>query len=85
MGHSVSVRRVPKTRWKYADALAYFDPSTMQIAICNGISTSALEQTFWHEATHAMLYVMGHDLYTNEEFVDTLSGLVHQIVTTAEG
>ena len=85
MGHVVSVNRVPKSQWVVKDALAFFDPTNMQISICNGISGTALEHIFWHEATHAMLYVMGHDLYANEQFVDTFSGLVHQIITTAEG
>lgn len=42
-----------------------------------------IEHTFLHEATHAILQAMGEDeLNDNEKFVDTFSGLLHQVLTT---
>lgn len=84
MGHLIKVRRLPLSRWRVADAVGYFDPQRMVIALCTASSVSAQEQTFWHEATHAMLYVMGNAKYSDEGFVDQLGGLIHQIVHTSE-
>ena len=83
MGHTITVRRVPKARWKHKDCCGYFDPAKMIIAVCTGPSISSQEQIFWHEATHAMLYCLGMPEYDNEQLVDQLGGLIHQIVTTA--
>jgi len=45
-------------------------------------SELSVEQTFWHEALHAMLDVMQEDdLNNNEKFVNTLSSFIHQIVS----
>jgi len=57
-------------------------------------SQAAVEQTFFHELVHHLLYHAGgainHDLksggylHKNEEFVDLLGSLLHQAVTSAE-
>ena len=44
---------------------------------------SCLEQTFFHELVHFILFCMGED-NTEEKFVDTFSGLLHQAITTME-
>jgi hypothetical protein len=44
---------------------------------------SYMEQTFWHEVVHSILYTMGiqqsKDGIHNEEFVENFSVLLHQI------
>ena len=84
MGRTITVQRISKAKWQHADAVAYFDPERMLVCLCSGYPPDVLEQAFWHEATHAILYVMNHDLYTNEQFVDTFAGLVHQIIRSSE-
>ena len=84
MGHTVTVRRISKTKWRHKDCVGYFDPQQMVIAVCTGSSKTTQEQCFWHEATHAMLYCLGSPHYSDEEFVDQLGGLLHQITSSME-
>lgn len=84
MGHTITVRRVPPSKWKAGDCVGYFDPARMLIAVCTGATASTQEQTFWHEVTHAILYCLGSPSYGNEEFVDQVGGLIHQIVSSSE-
>ena len=83
MGHTIAVKRLPLSRWKHKDCVGYFDPQKMVIAICPASTVTAQEQTFWHEATHAMLYCLGSPDYANEALVDQLGGLIHQITSTS--
>jgi hypothetical protein len=50
-----------------------------------GRARSALEQqkTFWHEATHAVLFAMEHKLATDERFVTQFSLLLEELIRTA--
>mgnify|MGYP001574176309 CR=1 FL=1 len=41
-------------------------------------------ETFWHEATHTILYDMGHPLYKDEAFVNAFSMRLNQIIETAK-
>ena len=83
MGHTIAVKRLPLSRWKHKDCVGYFDPQKMVIAIGTATTVTAQEQTFWHEATHAMLYCLGSPDYANEALVDQLGGLIHQITSTS--
>lgn len=43
------------------------------------------EHTYFHEITHMILDSMGEgELSQNEKFVDTFSGLLHQVITTSK-
>lgn len=84
MGHRITVRRIPPSKWKMADAVGYFDPARMAIGLCTGASASTQEQAFWHEAMHAMLYCLGSPDYGNEQFVDQMGGLIHQLFVSSE-
>jgi hypothetical protein len=44
----------------------------------------AIQQTFWHESTHAILYSMGHPLWKDEKFVTEFSKRLVQLINTAE-
>lgn len=51
-------------------------------ALSEKIPYSSKERTFFHELVHAMLYHIGErDLSSNEQFVDALSGVMHQYVS----
>ena len=39
--------------------------------------------TFWHEVTHAILYDMGHRLWSNEDFVTQFSTRLSKAIRTA--
>lgn len=85
MGHTITVKRIPASRWKAGkNCVGYFDPATLTIAVCSGIAPTAQEQTFWHEVTHCLLFALNSPHYENEEFVDQVGGLLHQIVSSLE-
>lgn len=45
-----------------------------------------VEQSFWHELIHWILFVMHeHELRENEKFVDLFATFLHQVLTTLEG
>lgn len=48
------------------------------------ISETVLEQTFWHEVIHAILWRSGNaKLGKDEDFVDLMASCIHQVVTTS--
>jgi hypothetical protein len=48
-------------------------------------SEDYVNQTFWHEAIHAALDILGYeDLSKDEEFVDRMGQAVYQIIKTSE-
>lgn len=44
----------------------------------------AVQLTFWHEATHAILHDMGDPLWRNEQFVTEFSKRLVKLINTAE-
>jgi hypothetical protein len=50
------------------------------------IPKSRVESTFLHELLHAIFYELGeNDLDKNERLIDSVSNLLYQALTTAEG
>lgn len=41
------------------------------------------DDTFWHEVTHAILYEMGHSLYSNEKFVTKFANYLTKAINSA--
>lgn len=39
-----------------------------------------IQQTFYHEMIHCILFYMGHKLWDNEKFVEPFSGLLAQVL-----
>jgi hypothetical protein len=85
-GHTITVVTVPKSRWKYKNAVALWMPNECRIELHGGLHGSARVQAFMHEATHAVLDVAGYSntLSMDEELVDRLAHLLHQMFTTIE-
>ena len=48
------------------------------------LKLSALQETFWHELTHTILYDMGHDLCANERFVTAFANRLSDAVNSAK-
>jgi hypothetical protein len=42
-----------------------------------------VRETFWHELVHAILYEMGHRLYSDEKFVDRFGVYLSRAITSA--
>lgn len=83
MGHTIRISRVAQKDWKHADCIAYFDPTQNKILILKQ-PHSIMHHAFWHEVVHSMLNVISHPLYSDENFVDSLGGMLAQIIETAE-
>ena len=85
-GHTITVVTVPKSRWKYKNAVAFWAPNECKIAIHASLKGTARQQAFMHEACHALLDVAGYSntLSQDEEFVDRLAHLMHQMLCTFE-
>lgn len=43
-----------------------------------------IDDTFWHEVTHAILKDMGHKLWDNERFVTRFARRLTEVVNTAK-
>jgi predicted SprT family Zn-dependent metalloprotease len=59
-----------------------FLPEKNEIWLCESLKKNPdlLGVTFYHEMSHAMMYVMGEDdLYANEKFIDNLAHLLYQL------
>ena len=46
--------------------------------------TEEIDDTFWHEVTHAILRDMGHKLWSNERFVTRFARRLTEVVNTAK-
>ena len=85
LGHTISVRIVPESRWKAKDCVGTYEPHRHRILIRGSATPSLREHTYVHELVHSILGAMGHRLNEDEEFVDMFAGLLHQALTTSEG
>ena len=43
-----------------------------------------IDDTFWHEVTHAILKDMGHKLWNNERFVTRFANRLTEVINTAK-
>lgn len=62
--------------------LAQYDKN--RILLRKGMLEGQEDHVFLHELVHVILCAMDHELYDNEPFVETFSGLLHQALSTAE-
>jgi hypothetical protein len=66
----------------------YFDENRIEIARFdnngNAFEQGEIEDTFWHELTHTILYDMGHDLCANERFVTAFANRLSDAVNSAK-
>lgn len=50
----------------------------------NKFEQADVDNTFWHELTHAILHDMGHDLCDNERFVNAFANRLSDAVNSAK-
>jgi len=83
-GHTITVVTIPKSRWKYKNAIALWMPNECKIELHGALTGTARQQAFMHEATHALLDVAGYSntLSTDEELVDRVAHLLLQMIST---
>ncbi len=56
-------------------------PSTLDFPV----RRDQIEEYFLHELVHWILYMMNHELRSNEEFVGIFAEFLHQALVTSEG
>lgn len=67
------------------------DYNAHTIKVCSHSNTTGkafkqeeVDDTFWHELTHAILYEMDSSLYDNEAFVGQFSRMLTKAINSAE-
>lgn len=87
LGIEYTVKLIPAADWpeEHKEAVGLFSERNYEIWVLQTKKKQAMEQTFLHEAMHGILSAMGRDdLYGNEQFIDLLASLMHQMITTSE-
>ena len=77
------MRIVPRVEWPDDNAIGICSFEKCEIKILKGPRLQ-MEHTFLHEAMHAILEAVNSPLYEKESFVDPVSGLLHQVLTTGD-
>ncbi len=66
----------------------YYDENRIEIARFdnqgNTFEQEEIDDTFWHELTHCILYDMGNSLCDNERFVTAFANRLSQAVNSAK-
>lgn len=83
------VQMVRHTEPKGTMGKVYYDLGRIEIASNSGRNNRSFKQeeiddTFWHEVTHAILRDMGHKLWNNERFVTDFANRLTQVVNTSK-
>ena len=87
--HKYSIHMLKQMPRKGIMGTVYYNIGTIQLATHNNTtnarySPSRLQETFWHEVTHAILHDMDHHLYTNERFVTDFSSRLSKAIRSAK-
>ena len=83
-GKTVTVTIYPVAKWPHGEnTVGLWNPSKNSISIRGDQRGPCLEQTFFHEVTHAILDALSHKLARDEVFVDQFASLMHQALTGA--
>ena len=83
-----SVDVVESMRHKATMGRTYYETGRIEIGANSNttgrkFTDAEIDDTFWHEVTHAILYDMGHRLYNNEHFVTEFSGRLAKAIKSA--
>lgn len=85
LGIKYTVKQESKVTMDGQSVFGWHDPKTATIKIRKNLKKDLKEQTFFHEAVHAALEAIGQSkLSCNENFVDSFSHAIYQIVKTAK-
>lgn len=85
-GHTIKVRVVPPSKWRHGKTcIGIWLPDLYRIDILSSVKGTNRQQTWCHEAIHALLDIAGHaDLSRDEALVDRLGHLLQQMLTSME-
>ena len=73
------------TRKTLPQKYGHFDPKKCEIVIHKNLTDELAQLTFWHEFMHCALYTLSYkDLWDDEELVERLGQVTHQMLKTAQ-
>jgi hypothetical protein len=79
LGHDIKVRFAEKIKDENGNSLlGYYNDTLKTITISSEISSTTLEEVFWHELTHAIDINLGLGLGENK--VQAISSSLHSII-----
>ena len=84
-----SVDVVESMRRKATMGRTYYDAGRIEIGASSNttgrkFTDAEIDDTFWHEVTHAILYDMNHRLYNDEKFVTEFAGRLAKAIKSAQ-
>ena len=84
-----SIDVVESMRRKRDMGRTYYNDSRIEIGKRSNVTGRAytvdeMDDTFWHELTHAILYEMQHNLYDDEKFVTEFAGRLAKAIKSAQ-
>ena len=84
-----SVDVVESMRRKATMGRTYYDAGRIEIGASSNttgrkFTDAEIDDTFWHEVTHAILYDMNHRLYNDEKFVTEFAGRLAKAIKSAK-
>lgn len=84
-----SIDVVESMRRKATMGRTYYEMGRIEIGANSNttgrkFSDAEIDDTFWHEVTHAILYDMGHRLYNDEHFVTEFAGRLAKAIKSAQ-
>jgi hypothetical protein len=83
LGKRYEVVMVPVEEWSEEELVGLCSPQKLEVSIKCGLKPQLQEHIYLHEMMHAIFDAMGEEkLYTDEAFIDTLAGLLHQALTS---
>jgi predicted SprT family Zn-dependent metalloprotease len=86
--HTYTIKRPHTVQDPASYGRTYFDDKVIELAVYdkfgNKFEQEEVDDTFWHELTHAILHDMGHYLYDNELFVTAFANRLSDAVNSAK-
>ena len=87
--HLYSIDVVESMRYKRDMGRTHYNDKRIEIGKNSNTTGRAftndeIDDTFWHEIVHAILYEMKHHLYDNEKFVDEFAKHLARAIRSAK-
>jgi predicted SprT family Zn-dependent metalloprotease len=84
-----SIDVVETMRRKNEMGRTYYDLQRIEIGETSNVNgrkytENEIDDTFWHELVHAILFEMGHRLHNNEDFVTAFAGHLAKAIKSAK-
>lgn len=87
--HTYTVSKRKRARKRGTMAEVNYNTKTIELATHHSrmgyaFKTEDIDDSFWHECTHAILYEMGNELHNDEKFVTRFASMLTQLINSAK-